>query len=75
MIRRSILEYNWDDDAKEAVFVPKPLAKKWLLISKEQESVSRPNGSGIIYGFIGVLIVILGLLLWLGVRPKKAKKE
>ncbi|WP_313266497.1 tyrosine-type recombinase/integrase [Sphingobacterium sp.] len=28
MIGRSILEYNWDDYAKEAVFVPKPLAKK-----------------------------------------------
>ncbi|MDR2274374.1 MAG: site-specific integrase [Sphingobacterium sp.] len=28
MIGRSLLEYNWDDDSKEAVFVPKPLAKK-----------------------------------------------
>lgn len=38
---------------------------------KRAESVSKPSGSGIIYGAIAVLIVGLGVMAYLGIKIKR----
>lgn len=39
--------------------------------STEKQSVSEPDGKGIVYGVIGVLILVLGICFCFGLRPKK----